>query len=133
MNKTFLLLIVIAFSSLLTAGIAHGQKAPDGYSQAAYDRGRTDARNDISRGILAYEFAGLPAPTDDEYTRLLRERCQVELRRVAGDEIRIDAISHMIGYNEISLPEIEHRFGKGILEKVFEEAKASYAKQHGEH
>ena len=30
----------------------------------------------------------------------------------------------MIGYNEISLPEIERRFGKGILEKVFEEAKA---------
>jgi hypothetical protein len=50
---------------------------------------------------------------------------------VAGEEIRIDAISHMVGYNEKSLPEIERRFGKGILEKVDQEAKANYAKKNG--
>jgi hypothetical protein len=38
MNKTFLLLILSAFSSLLTAGIAHGQKAPDGYSDYLTDQ-----------------------------------------------------------------------------------------------
>lgn len=123
MNKTFLLLILSAFSSLLSAGIAHGQKAPDGYSQADYDRGRTDAQNDIKSGVLAYEFAGLPAPSDDEEIGLFRERYHIEFRRVAGDEIRIEAISHMIGYNEIALPEIERRFGKDILQKVADEAR----------
>ena len=59
-----------------------------------------------------------------------RERYHIELRRVAGDEVRIEAISHMIGYNEIALPEIERRFGKDILQKVADEAKANYEKQH---
>jgi hypothetical protein len=131
MNKLCSRLILTAFLLLLIGGFAYGQKAPAGYSQADYERGRADAQNDISHGILVYEFAGLPAPSDDEEIRLLRERYHIELRRVAGDEIRIDAISHMIGYNEISLPEIERRFGKGILEKVDQEAKANYEKNHG--
>ena len=53
------------------------------------------------------------------------------MRRIAGEENRIDAISHMVGYNEISLPEIERRLGKGILQKVDEEAKANYEKKDG--
>ena len=130
MNKTCSPLIRAALLLALTAGFAHGQKAPAGYSQADYERGRSDAQNDVSHGVLVYEFAGLPAPTDDEEIRLLRERYQIELRRIAGEEIRIDAISHMVGYNEISLPEIERRFGKGILEKVDNEAKATYEKKN---
>jgi hypothetical protein len=131
MVKTRSHLILAALLSLFIAGFTHGQTAPAGYSQADYERGRSDAQRDISRGVLVYEFAGLPAPTDDELTRVLRERYSIELRRVAGDEIRIDAISHMVGYNEISLPEIERRFGKGILQKAADEAKANYEKNHG--
>jgi hypothetical protein len=130
MNKMLSQSLIAIFVSVLMAGFAQAQRAPAGYSQADYDRGRTDAQNDISHGVLVYEYAGLPAPTDADETRILKERYQIELRRVAGDEIRIDAISHMVGYNEISLPEIERRFGKGILEKVDKEAKANYAKQH---
>jgi hypothetical protein len=100
------------------------------YPQADYERGRTDAQNDIKSGVLAYEVAGLRAPSDEEEIRFFRERYHSELRRVAGDEVRIEAISHMIGYNEIALPEIERRFGKDILQKVADEAKANYEKQH---
>jgi hypothetical protein len=132
MNNLCSRLVLTALLPLLIAGFAYGEKAPAGYSEADYERGRGDAQNDISHDILVYEFAGLPAPSDDEEIRLLRERYHIELRRVAGDEIRMDAISQMIGYNEISLPEIERRFGKGILEKVDEEAKANYEKNHGE-
>jgi hypothetical protein len=96
-------LILTAFLWLLITDAGHAQKAPTGYSQADYERGRTDAQNDIKSGLLAYEFAGLPAPSDDEEIRLFRERYHIEFRRVAGDEIRIEAISHMIGYNEIAL------------------------------
>jgi hypothetical protein len=130
MNKLCSRLILTAFFSLLTTGFVNGQKAPAGYPQADYERGRADAQNDISHGILVYEYAGLPAPSDEEATRIFKERYHIELRRVAGDEIRIEAISHMIGYNEISLPEIERRFGKDILEKVDKEAKANYEKNH---
>jgi hypothetical protein len=130
MNRIYSQLIIVVFVSLLTDGIVQAQNAPAGYPQADYQRGRTDAQNDISRGVLVYEYAGLPAPTDEEETRILKERYHIELRRVAGDEVRIDAISHMVGYNEISLPEIQRRFGKDILQKVDEEAKANYAKQH---
>jgi hypothetical protein len=130
MNRIRSQLILTLFLWLLITGMGQAQKAPAGYSQADYERGRADAQNDISHGILVYEYAGLPAPSDDEEIRLLRERYHIEMRRVAGDEIRIDAISHMVGYNEISLPEIERRFGKGILEKVDQEAKANYEKNH---
>jgi hypothetical protein len=127
MRSQFLVALLV---SLLTVTMAYAQKAPNGYPQADYDRGRSDAENDISHGVLVYEYAGLPAPTDEEETRILKESYRIELRRVAGDEIRVEAISHMVGYNEIALPEIERRFGKNILEKVAAEAKANYAKQH---
>jgi hypothetical protein len=131
MNKTCSQSIMAALLLSLMAGLAHGQKASAGYSQADYERGRTDAQNDVNHGVLVYEFAGLPAPTDDDEIRLLKERYHIEMRRIAGEEIRIDAISHMVGYNEISLPEIERRFGKGILQKVDEDAKANYEKKNG--
>jgi hypothetical protein len=56
----------------------------------------------------------------------MKKRYNIEMRRVAGDEVLIDRISHMIGYNEIALPEIQRRFGKEILQKVANEAKAIY-------
>jgi hypothetical protein len=130
MNTTGSHLVLTALLLLGFAGLAPGQKAPAGYSQADYEQGRADAQKDISHGVLAYEFAGLPAPTDDELIRLMKERYNIEMRRVAGDEILIERISHMIGYNEIALPEIERRFGKDILQKVADEAKANYEKKN---
>ena len=130
MNKTPSQLLLTILVSLTLTGFAPGQKAPAGYAQADYEQGRADAQKDISHGVLAYEFAGLPAPTDDELIRLMKQRYNIEMRRVAGDEVLIDRISHMIGYNEIALPEIQRRFGKDILQKVADEAKANYEKEH---
>lgn len=130
MNKSLSQLLLTVTVSLIFPGLAPGQEAPAGYSQADYEQGRADAQKDISHGVLAYEFAGLPAPTDDELIRLMKERYNIEMRRVAGDEVLIDRISHMIGYNEIALPEIQRRFGKDILQKVADEAKANYEKKH---
>ncbi|MFY9984631.1 MAG: hypothetical protein WAK31_07720 [Chthoniobacterales bacterium] len=130
MNKSLSQLLLTVIVSLIFAGLAPGQKAPAGYSQADYEQGLADAQKDTSHGVLAYEFAGLPAPTDDELIRLMKERYNIEMRRVAGDEVLIDRISHMIGYNEIALPEIQRRFGKDILQKVADEAKANYEKEH---
>jgi hypothetical protein len=117
MNKTRSHLVLTALLLLTFTGLALGQKAPAGYSQADYEQGRADAQKDTSHGVLAYEFAGLPAPTDNELIRLMKERYNIEMRRVAGDEVLIDRISHMIGYNEIALPEIQRRFGKDILKR----------------
>jgi hypothetical protein len=130
MNKARSPLVLTVLVSLIFADLAPGQKAPAGYLQADYEQGRADAQKDISHGVLAYEFAGLPAPTDDELIRLMKERYNIEMRRVAGDEILIDRISHMIGYNEIALPEIQRRFGKDILQKVADEATANYEKKN---
>jgi hypothetical protein len=119
---------ILAISLLcLLATVTWGETPSSGYSQEDVEKGRSDAKSDLSRGILAYETASRPEPSDDEYVKLLAERYHIEVRRVLGWEIVTDNLStiigHMAGYNEIAIPEIENRYGKGILQKVADEAR----------
>ncbi len=62
-----------------------------------------------------------------EYGDILRQRYQIEFRRVAGDtNISAKVIGHAKGYNEVSEPEIKRRFGGDILKAAEEEAAKHY-------
>lgn len=87
--------------------------APDHepYSKSAYQAGRGDAEKDLRSGRLIVEIYGFPLKGEAEYAQLLKDRYQIELKRVASDIVDAKAIGHEKGYNEISIAEVKRRFG----------------------
>jgi hypothetical protein len=61
-----------------------------------------------------------------EFAEILRQRYSVEVRRVTSDIIDYAAYGHAFGYNDVSRPEIERRFGAGVIQKVEAEAAEHY-------
>ncbi len=92
------------------------------YSKRAYYAGRTDAERDIREGRLIVEDYGFPPKGQAEYAAILQQRCNVELKRVAGDIVDAKAIGHAKGYNEVSETVIKSRFGENILGAAAAEA-----------
>jgi hypothetical protein len=109
---------------------------PDGIQFSPYsileylkaDRiGRAEAEKNLRSGHLAIEIYGYPMKGEREYGDILRQRYQIEFRRVAGDtNISAKVIGHAKGYNEVSEPEIKRRFGGDILKAAEEEAAKHY-------
>jgi hypothetical protein len=122
--------VAIAIISGAISATAETQPPPSGAtgndSESAYQKGRADAENDLKNNRLTLESFGLPAPYFGEYTRLLRERYHLELRQVAGCVPDGRIIGHARGYNEVSMKEIERRYGKDILEQAGSEANKRY-------
>lgn len=125
MTRTMVL--VLAGALLLFASSAPGQR----YSQKAYEAGRADAEKDIRANILAIERFGLPAVWDREYSQILKEKYHVQVRPVAGCVVNADIIGHAKGYNEVSRPEIERRFGADVFEKAQKEAAKLHQERSG--
>lgn len=89
--------------------------------------GRADARKDLHSGQLAIETHSLPMKGEREYAEILRQRYQIELRRIAGDtDVTEKVLGHAKGYNEISEAEIKRRFGDEALKAAEEEATKHY-------
>lgn len=117
------------------ASAPHAFGLPEGVQFSPYsileylkaDRiGRAEAEKDLRSGHLAIEIYGYPMKGEPEYRDILRQRYQIEFRRVAGDtNISAKVIGHAKGYNEVSEPEIKRRFG-GILKAAEEEAAKHY-------
>jgi hypothetical protein len=128
--------IIALFTGLLlidSSGFAQPQRPSDivtpkgggiPYSLSAYRAGRADALRDIRRGRLAVETYGLPADIHVSlaYRDLLRRKYGVHLVVVAGCEPDDATLGHARGYNEISCAEIQRRFGRDFLDRVYEEA-----------
>jgi len=100
------------------------------YSRSAYERGRREAQADIRSGRLILENMGFPRKGEQEFAQILRQRYGVELKRVASDVLEPTDTGHVFGYNDISRPEIERRFGSGVIEKAEAEAAKHYDEQH---
>jgi hypothetical protein len=103
-----------------------GQK----YSAGAYTAGRSEAMNDIKANKLIIEVSGLPAPWSGEYTKLLADKYRIQLKTVAGCIVDSKIVGHERGYNEISVAEIERRFGHGALEKSAEDLQKKWQQAH---
>ena len=114
-----------------------GAKDPDiaytsdhmAYSRSAYETGRSDAQADLQAGRLVVEDYGFPRKGQQEYADILQERYHVELRRVASDIVDSKAYGHAFGYNAVSKPEIQRRYGADALEKAQAEAAEHYEAQ----
>lgn len=78
---------------------------------SAYLAGRSQARNDLSAGILAIEDAALIPGHERWDGQVLRERYQIEIRTIAGQVVDERSIGHQAGYNSVSIREIDRRFG----------------------
>ena len=93
---------------------AQGQR----YSDSAYKAGRAEAINDIKANRLIIEVSGLPAPWSGEYAKFLAEKYHIQVKTVAGCIVDSKIVGHERGYNEISVAEIERRYGQGFLAKM---------------
>jgi hypothetical protein len=80
------------------------------YSRA-YLAGRSDAKKDVSAGILAIEDASLVPGHERWDGRILHERFQIEIKTIAGSIVDETSIGHQAGYNSVSIREIDRRFG----------------------
>ena len=127
-------LIAAAFFALtLTCwpGDAAAQKLRDdsldsmGYptnATVAYAKGQTDARRDLTNGVLSLKTAGLPGPERPEYERLLAERCKVRLEPLAGCWVTEGLGKYIDGYNEVVTAHVQLKYGTNILEALRTEA-----------
>lgn len=99
---------------------------------AAYQQGRSEAKNDLADGRLRYRTYGMPTEWDgpDLYAQHLRNDYNIELVTVAGCVVTEDLINRTRGYNETALPLIEARYGKGILERVRGQAVDEWQETH---
>lgn len=78
---------------------------------SAYLAGRSEAKKDVSAGILAIEDAGLLPGHERWDGRILRERYQIEIKTTVGSVVDETSIGHQAGYNSVSIREIDRRFG----------------------
>ena len=103
---------------------AHEVLKPPVTWTAAYQQGRSEAKIDLAAGRLRYRTYGMPTKWDgpDLYAQHLRNDYNIELVTVAGCVVTEDLINRTRGYDETALPVIEARYGKGILERVREQA-----------
>jgi len=89
-------------------------------------RGQVDALADLARG--KYKVANRGGLTiagfSDQNDRLLSERYGIETKWVCpcGCVVPPEVASYVFGYNGISVPAIEQKFGSDVLEKTAKEA-----------
>ena len=105
---------------------AEGQR----YSESAYKAGRSEATKDVKENRLIIEVSGLPAPWSGEYAKVLTAKYHIQMKTVAGCIVDSKIVGHERGYNEISVAEIERRFGHGVLGKVAADVQAKWQQTH---
>ena len=99
---------------------------------AGCSNGSPEAEHDISQGHLELRTFGLPAPWEVEYARLLKERHGIELNAVAGCVVTEDLMRDVERYNAVMEVEIKQRFGSDVLDRVAEDARQNWDKQHAD-
>jgi hypothetical protein len=87
-------------------------------------------RGTLRENRLIVESFGLPTPWDGDYAKLLREKCQIQVRVVAGCVVDEKIVGHAKGYNEVSKAEINRRFGSNVLEETRSEVQKHWQENH---
>jgi hypothetical protein len=99
---------------------------------STYPRGVLMAHLDHARGHYEVQTAGLPAPWEWDFARLLEERYGVQLNRVAGCNVPHSLRSYITGYNSVSVRLLEEKFGKDIFPECAAEARVMWEAEHPE-
>src|SRR5205823_3452542 len=104
-------------------------KEGGGNYNRAYRAGRADAQRDIRRNYFAVEIFGRQPVFEEEYANLAQKRYGIHVKGVAGCIVDENILGHAKGYNEISEPAIDRRFGKGVLLKTEDEVHRRWEKR----
>lgn len=131
--------VLVVFACTVTACFAQPQpgqyvilpkERPHLSYDAAYRAGRADAARDIARGYFAVEEFGRLPVFEDEYVKLAAKRYGIHVKVLAGCIVDEEIAGHAKGYNEISMPAIERRFGKSALLETENEVQRQWEKKH---
>ena len=107
------------------------------------ERGRNEATRDLKQGVFVIKGWGLANArigsiplSVDVYESMLWEKYKIRYGTVGGCLVDDDTLRYVAGYNAVSIPAIESKYGTGILIRVRKEAEAEYelkyAEQHRE-
>jgi hypothetical protein len=87
-----------------------------------FSKGQVDARRDIARGRLVIQSSGSFNSPSAAFEKLLRKRYKIRVEIISTDEMSDQAFGYKEGYNSISFPAIERRYGKGFLDRAYAES-----------
>lgn len=93
----------------------------------AVDLGRSDARRDLTNGVVRLPMYGLPAPWSVEFDRILAEKHHVGRFGLAGCVVSRSLKAYAHGYSEVNRRFIEERHGTNLWKEVQAEAETAYA------
>ena len=92
------------------------------WSPAPELQGKLMARMDLARGHYKVLGYGYGSPARPEFARLLRERYGIDYDEIASDIVSRHTVAYADGYNSVSAPAANRRFGHDIFKEVEEEA-----------
>lgn len=92
----------------------------------ALEKGRADARRDVSNGVFRIPMYGLPAPAATDYWGILKSRYGIQSFGLGGCVVSGGLVSYATGYREVSTAALEAKFGTNILEQAWQEAQKAY-------
>ena len=97
-----------------------------------YHDGKREAERDLANGYLRYRIYGMPEEWDGPnlFAEHLLDDYGVELVRVADCIVSRQLENRTSGYNDVMLPVIEERYGKGIIERVHKQAAEEWERTH---
>jgi hypothetical protein len=112
----------IGISVILMAGC---NSQHDAAAQDAGSKGRRNAEQDISQGILKEkEYPPLPYSLEEiNYIKLIKAECGVEREVINAPKDSKEIREEVAGYNEVMHGEIRRRFGADIIQKLRTKAK----------
>jgi hypothetical protein len=92
----------------------------------AEERGTSDARADLARGIVSYRLRGKPGPWDQDATKLASNRYGIQIIRTGACVCAGADCTYDHAYNRMVTESLVTRFGFDPIAKVFDEARDAW-------
>ncbi len=91
------------------------------------EKGKNQAEIDVKNGkFIVYQ--NREAGSSLEYRNIMLKKYGVKIVE-GGDAVSLEQTAYNSGYNSISIPAIEKKYGQGIIEKIEKEMKNSNSKK----
>ena len=92
----------------------------------ATELGRSDARHDLSNGVVRLPMYGLPGEWTAEYNHILETKHHIGRLGLGGCLVSAGLLAYADGYSGVSQTWIEQKFGTNIFNQANQEAQAVY-------
>ena len=123
--KRFLIclaIVFVGFMSILASGCSRSEEfveQSEARTQSEYERGKADAVADLKTARPRYFRTGKPLSADSKLPQILNDEYGVKL--VGLGCVAVPPVAeHAKGYNEVVLKELNHRFGKDIIQAAWQ-------------